>query len=117
MKIEHRLAGDVWVLEVEGDITLASTAATKLSDRVRTALVEGRNRILLDLGKVRYVDSSGLGELIEAYAATRNRGGQLKLVNVGRRVNDLLVMTKLLTIFDCYDNEREALASFAPTPA
>jgi anti-sigma B factor antagonist len=117
MKIEHRMAGDVWVLAVEGDITMEGSAAIRLSDKVRSALMEGRDRILLDLGRVRYVDSSGLGELIETYAAVRNRGGQLKLVNVGKRVNDLLVMTKLLTVFDCYDEEREALASFGSAKA
>ena len=69
---------------------------------------------MLDLGRVRYVDSAGLGELVQAFSAVRNRGGAIKLLNLTKRLNDLLVLTRLLTIFDCFDHEADALASFAP---
>ena len=112
MNIEQRTVGDVVVLSIEGDITMVESGAPRLADKVRSVLQQGDNRILLDLGRVRYVDSGGLGELVHAYSTVRNRGGAIKLLNVTKRLNDLLVMTRLLTIFDCFNNESEALASF-----
>lgn len=114
MEIEEREIGDVMVLSVLGDITMNGTGATQVADKVRSALLEGHDRLVLDLGHVRYVDSFGLGELIHAFSAVRNRGGAMKLLNVTRRLNDLLVLTRLLTVFDCFNEEAEALASFAP---
>jgi anti-sigma B factor antagonist len=116
MNIEQREVGDVMVLSIIGDITLNGTGATVVADKVRSQLQQGHQRLVLDLGRVRYVDSAGLAELVHAYSAVRNRGGALKLLNVTKRLNDLLVVSKLLMVFDCFDQESAALASFEPRP-
>ena len=116
MNIEQRTVGDVVVLSVTGDITMNGTDGAQVADKVRRALQEGHERLVLDLGHVRYVDSAGLGELVQASSAVRNRGGAMKLLGVTKRLNDLLVVTKLLTVFDCFDQESEALASFEQQP-
>jgi anti-sigma B factor antagonist len=113
MNIDQRTVGDVVIVSVTGDITMEANGAARVSDRVRRLLQEGERHLVLDLGHVRYVDSSGLGELVQAYTAARNRGGVVKLLNVGRRLNDLLVVTKLLTVFDCFDAESDVLKSFS----
>ena len=79
VNIEKRMAGDVMVLSLVGDMTLDGSGATMIADKVRSEMVQGQNRFVLDLGHVRYIDSAGLGELIHAFAAVRNRGGALKL--------------------------------------
>jgi anti-sigma B factor antagonist len=112
MTIEQRIVADVVVLSIHGDIALNGAGVNLLADRVRDELQAGHNRLVLDLGHVRYVDSAGLGELVHALSAVRNRGGAIKLLNLTRRLNDLLVLTRLLTVFDCFDQEAEALASF-----
>jgi anti-sigma B factor antagonist len=112
VSIEKRMAGDVMVLSVVGDMTLNGGEATILADKVRSEMVQGQTRFVLDLGHVRYIDSAGLGELIHAFAAVKNRGGAMKLMNLTKRVNDLLVLTRLLTVFESFDSEAEALASF-----
>ena len=117
MNIEKRMAGDVMVLSLVGDMTLDGSGATMIADKVRSEMVQGQNRFLLDLGHVRYIDSAGLGELIHAFAAVRNRGGAMKLLNVTKRVNELLVLTRLLTVFESFDTEAEALASYGPPRA
>jgi anti-sigma B factor antagonist len=116
MNIEQRTVGDVVVLSISGDITMNGTGANRVADKVRNILEKGHDRLVLDLGRVRYVDSAGLGELIHAFSAVRNRGGAMKLLNVTKRLNDLLVVTKLLTVFECFDQESEALTSFEPQP-
>jgi anti-sigma B factor antagonist len=113
MTIQERRVNDVVVLRVDGDITMGEAGATRLADKVRSLVQEGHDHLLLDLGRVRYVDSAGLGELVQCCAAVRTRGGALKLLNVTRRLSDLLVVTKLLTVFDCFDGDTEAIASFA----
>ena len=119
MTIEERRAGGVLVLSMTGDITMkASGTDAGVADRVRRAVQNGDRRLLLDMGRVRYVDSAGLGDLVQAYAAARNRGGAMKLLSLTKRVNDLLILTRLLTLFECFDDETEALASFGePAPA
>jgi anti-sigma B factor antagonist len=117
VNIEKRMAGDVMVLSVVGDMTLNGNEATMVADKVRSEMVQGQTRFILDLGHVRYIDSAGLGELIHAFAAVKNRGGALKLTNLTRRVNDLLILTRLLTVFESFDNEAEALASFTAARA
>jgi anti-sigma B factor antagonist len=112
VNIEKRMAGDVMVLSLVGDMTLDGSGATMIADKVRSEMVQGQNRFLLDLGHVRYIDSAGLGELIHAFAAVRNRGGAMKLLNVTKRVNELLVLTRLLTVFESFDTEAEALESY-----
>jgi anti-sigma B factor antagonist len=113
MNIEQRTVGDVVVVTVLGDITMPEGAAVRVSDKVRSLLQQGQVRLLLDLARVRYVDSMGLGELVEAYTAAKHRGGAVKLLNVGKRLNDLLVLTRLFTVFECFDSEAEAVASFS----
>jgi anti-sigma B factor antagonist len=112
MQLEEHVTGDVAIVRVTGDITLNKGGDVLLKDKVQSLLQQGHRQLLLDLGGVSYVDSAGLGQLVQAYATTKNRGGSLKLLNVTKRLQDLLVVTKLLTVFDTYDTEREALASF-----
>jgi anti-sigma B factor antagonist len=116
MTFEQRTVGDVVVLSIIGDIAMNGAGACLLADRVRSLLQDGHDRLVLDLRHVRYVDSAGLGELVHAFSAVRNRGGAMKLLNMTRRLTDLLVVTRLLTVFDCFDHEVEALASFAVHP-
>ena len=116
MTIERRTVGDVVVLSISGDIAMNGAGTNLVADQVRRLLQAGHNRLVLDLGHVRYVDSAGLGELVHAFAAVRTRGGAMKLLNVTKGLTDLLVLTRLLTVFDCFDREAEALASFDRQP-
>ena len=113
MQIGQRMAGDVAIVEVIGDITLSKGGDVVLKDKVQSLLQQGYRKVLLDLGNVSYVDSAGLGQLVQAYATTKNKGGALKLVNVTKKLKDLLVVTKLLTVFDTFDDEKAALSSFS----
>jgi len=110
VQIEERVAGRAVILAISGDITMGG--AHRVSERVRVLLHGGWYHLVLDLTRVRYVDSAGLGELVQAYAAVKNRGGALKLLHVSRRLSELLVVSRLLTVFDAYETEAEALASF-----
>jgi anti-sigma B factor antagonist len=112
MRIEERVVGNVAVVRVHGDIVL-NASGPDLADRIRGILEQDRRLIALDMGDVRYVDSGGIGELVEAFSAAQHRGGSVKLFGVTRRLNDLLVITKLLNVFECFDTEREAIDSFA----
>lgn len=112
MNILQKTIDDVTVLSVMGDITITGTGTTPLADVVRQVLDKGHVHVILDLAHVKYMDSAGLGELVQALTAARNRGGTMRLLNVTRRLNDLLVMTRLLTVFDCFDDEAAARASF-----
>ena len=111
MSIEDRNIANVAVVRVHGDIVLNGSGAV-LADRIRTLLEQNRRRIVLDLADVRYVDSGGLGALVEAFSAAKNRGGVVKLTGVTGRLNDLLVITKLLNVFDCFDTQEAAIESF-----
>ncbi len=113
MELEQRIAGDVAIIKVTGDITLNKGGDVLLKDKVQSLLQQGHKHLLIDLSGVAYVDSAGLGELVQAYATTKTRGGTLKLLNVTKRLRDLLVVTKLLTVFETFDSEASALASFA----
>ncbi len=112
MQLEQRTVGQVAVVKVTGDITLNKGGDVLLKDKVQSLIQQGQKDIRLDLSDVSYVDSAGLGELVQAYATTKNRGGALKLLSVTKRLKDLLVVTKLLTVFDTFDAEADALASF-----
>jgi anti-sigma B factor antagonist len=112
MTIEQQTLSGVVVLSIAGDLTMVANDVNGVADRVRSALLQGERRFLLDLRRTRYVDSTGLGDLVQAHAAARNRGGALKLLNVTKRLNDLLILTRLLTVFDCYDDKDEAFDSF-----
>jgi anti-sigma B factor antagonist len=112
MQLEQRIVGNVAIVTVTGDITMTRDGNVLLKDKVQSLLLQGHKNLLLDLGGVAHVDSAGLGELVHAWASTKNRGGSLKLLNATKRLHDLLVVTRLLTVFDAYDSEAEALASF-----
>jgi anti-sigma B factor antagonist len=112
MQLEQRIAGNVAIITVTGDITLNKGGDVLLKDKVQSLIQQGNKNIVIDLGGVSYVDSAGLGELVHAYATTKNKGGSLKLLNVTKKLRDLLIVTKLLTVFDTYDNESAALSSF-----
>lgn len=113
MQIEERMVGDISVVSITGDITLNKGGDVVLKDKVRSLLQQGRKKLIIDLGGVSYVDSAGLGELVGAYATTKNHGGVLKLARTTKRLKDLLTVTKLVTVFDSYDSESDAIASFA----
>lgn len=113
MQLEQRDAGNVAIITISGDITLNSGGDVLLKDKVQSLIQQGQKNLLIDLSRVSYVDSAGLGQLVQAYATTKNKGGSLKLVNVTKRLQDLLVVTKLLTVFDTFDDESAALASFS----
>ena len=111
MRMEERVVNNVAVIKVHGDIVL-NGPGPDLADKVRTVLEQDRRQIVLDMGDVRYVDSGGVGELVESFTAAQHRGGAIKLLGVTRRLNDLLVITKLLNVFECFDSEADAIASF-----
>jgi len=110
MDIKERVVDGVSVLDLAGKIVLGEDAQVK--ERIRDLLADGQKKILLNLGDVSYIDSAGLGALISCYTTTRREGGQLKLVNLTKRIQDLLAITKLITVFDTYEDEAAAVASF-----
>ncbi len=111
MKFKTREVDGVTILDLSGRITLGEGSGT-LRDAVRDLVSKGSKKILLNLAEVDYIDSSGLGELVAAYTAVKNSGGDLKLVNLTKKVSDLLVITKLATVFDVKDDEAAAVAAF-----
>jgi anti-sigma B factor antagonist len=111
LNISERQAGDVTVLDMSGKITIGE-GSVALRTAIRRLLEEGKKRILLNLGGVSYIDSSGIGELVSSYTAINKEGGQLKLLNLTQKIKDLLTITKLLTVFDVYEREADALNSF-----
>jgi anti-sigma B factor antagonist len=112
MKFATRHVGGITVLDLSGKITLGEGSVT-IRDAVRDVLATGSNQILLNLGDVNYIDSSGIGELVSGLTAVKNAGGSLKLLQLTKKVQDLLQITKLYTVFDIYDDEAEAIASFS----
>jgi anti-sigma B factor antagonist len=111
MKIENRTVGDVHILDCSGKIMLGEgTMAVRNS--VREVLKQGGKKIILNLGDVNYIDSSGIGELVSSFTTVTNQGGQLKLLNLTKKIQELLAITKLLTVFSVYNSEQAALASF-----
>ncbi len=111
MKISNRQVDGVSIVDCSGRITLGEGSVT-LRDTVRELLSKGRKKILLNLGEVNYIDSSGIGELVSAFTTVRNQGGDLKLLNLTKKVHDLLQITKLYTVFDVKDDEAAAVKSF-----
>ena len=111
LTINERQAGDVTILDLSGKITIGE-GSVQLREAVQGLLAGGKTKILLNLGDVSYVDSSGIGELVSSYTTTGNKGGQLKLLNLTKKIQDLLMITKLLTVFQTFDSEQEAVASF-----
>ncbi len=111
LEIRERNVGEVVVLEMLGKITIGE-GSVQLREAVSRLRDSGRNRIILNLGGVSYVDSSGIGELVSCYTTTKNSGGRLKLLNLPKKIKDLLMITKLLTVFEIYEDEQTALDSF-----
>lgn len=111
MQLDFREVGDVIITEVSGKITLGE-GDVKLRDAVHELLNKKKDKIILDLGKVSYIDSAGIGELISAYTTAKRNGANLKLLNLTKKIQDVLQITQLLTIFEVYKSEDEALKSF-----
>jgi anti-sigma B factor antagonist len=111
MKASTRQVDGVTVVDLSGRITLGEGSVV-LRDTVRDLIGKGDKRILLNLGDVTYIDSSGIGELVSAFTTVRNQGGELKLLRLTKKVHDLLQITKLYTVFDVRDDETQAIASF-----
>ncbi len=111
LNITERQAGDITILDMDGKVTIGE-GSVALRTTIRRLLGEGKKKILLNLGKVGYVDSSGIGELVSSFTAVNKEGGSLKLLNLTQKIQDLLAITKLLTVFDVYDSESEALSSY-----
>ena len=112
MQISERQVGDVTVLDLSGKLTLTDSAG-RLKDKVNSLIFQGNKKVILNLGELSYMDSSGLGEIVACHTTVSRGGGVIKLANLGGRIKDLLVMTKLLTVFDCYDTEQEAVSAMA----
>jgi anti-sigma B factor antagonist len=111
MQIEERAVGAVTVLDLKGKLTLGDGDAL-LKDKIHSLLHQGRKHLVLNLGDLSYIDSAGLGEIVSMYTTVRKEGGGLKLANVTKRIRDLLAITKLLTVFETFDSEGEAVRSF-----
>jgi anti-sigma B factor antagonist len=112
MKIMTRTIGDVRILDCSGKITLGEGTMV-VRNKVRDLVQSGVKKIVLNLADVSYIDSSGIGELVSTYTTVTTSGGQLKLLNLTKKFNELLAVTKLLTVFQVFDNEQAALASFS----
>lgn len=112
MQIAERSAGGVKILDISGQITLTRGGDQLLKDKVNSLIHQGDKHILVNLANVTAMDSAGLGELVSAYTTVTKAGGSMKLVNLTKRLHDLLSITKLLTVFDAYDSEAAALATF-----
>ncbi len=110
--ISERQAGDVTILDLDGKVTIGE-GSVALRNAIRRLLGEGKSKILLNLGGVGYIDSSGIGELVSSFTAVNKEGGTLKLLNLTQKIQDLLAITKLLTVFDVFDEEGAALSSFS----
>ncbi|MDQ3323017.1 MAG: STAS domain-containing protein [Acidobacteriota bacterium] len=112
LNITERQAGDITILDMNGKVTIGE-GSVALRTTIRRLLGEGKKNILLNLGQVGYVDSSGIGEFVSSFTAVNKEGGTLKLLNLTQKIQDLLAITKLLTVFDVYESENEALSSFS----
>jgi len=112
MKSNTRQVDGVTIIDLSGRITLGE-GSTVLRDLVRQNVAKGNKKILLNLGDVTYIDSSGIGELVSAFTSVRNAGGELKLLNLTKKVHDLLQITKLYTVFDVKDDEAAAIQAFS----
>ncbi|MGQ0732755.1 MAG: STAS domain-containing protein [Acidobacteriota bacterium] len=111
MQISERKVGDVTVVDIAGRI-VSGESAGRLKEKVTSLVFQGEKKIVVNLGEVNYMDSSGLGELVACHGTASKSGGSVRLAGAGKKIQDLLVMTKLLTVFDAYDTESEAIRSF-----
>jgi anti-sigma B factor antagonist len=111
MNINERSAGDVTILDVSGQVTFTKGDQV-LKDKIHSTVHQGHTKLLVNLAGVDYVDSAGLGELVGGYTTVTRAGGTMKLLNLTKKMRDLLSITRLLTVFDTFDNEAEAVKSF-----
>ena len=111
MKSEIRDLGDVRIIKLSGQITIGA-GDVKIRELIDQALADGKKYILLDLAGVSTIDSSGIGEMVACYTTVTKQGGQLKLLRLSPKINDILQVTQLITVFDVFDDEAEAVASF-----
>jgi anti-sigma B factor antagonist len=111
MEIAERTVNDVMILDLKGKMTLGE-GDELLKDKINSLLSQGRKKLLLNLEGVPYIDSAGLGEVVRTYTTVSRQGGSLKLLNLTKRIEDLLSITKLLTVFETYDSESEAVQSY-----
>ena len=112
MQIDQRSIGDVTVLDLKGKITLGE-GDELLKDKVNSLVNQGHKKIVLNLAEVPYIDSAGLGEIVRTYTTVSRQGGSLKLLNLTKRITDLRAITKLLTVFETFESEADAIKSFA----
>jgi anti-sigma B factor antagonist len=113
MHIAERMVGDVTIIDVGGKVVLGDGGDTILKDKLLSLVQQGHRKLVVNLADVTYVDSAGLGAIVHSYANVNNQGGKLKLLNVTKRIKDLLAITKLLTVFETFDSESEAVRSFS----
>jgi anti-sigma B factor antagonist len=116
MQIEERIVGDVTILDLKGKMTLGE-GDELLKDKINSLIHQGQKNLLLNLEGVPYIDSAGLGEIVRTYTTVSRQGGSLKLVNLTKRITDLLSITKLLTVFETFESEKDAVASFQSAKA
>jgi anti-sigma B factor antagonist len=112
VKLTNRQVGEVTVVDAVGRITLGEGAST-FRDSIRDLAANGHKKLLLNLAEISYIDSSGIGELVSGFTTVANQGGTVKLLNLTKRVQDLLQITKLYTVFEVFDDEAKAVRSFA----
>ena len=112
MKSDIQDRGDVRIIALSGKITIGA-GDVKLRELIQQSLEEGKTKLLLDLGGVTAIDSSGIGEMVACYTTVTKRGGQLKLLNLSPKINDILHVTQLITVFDVFDDEQEAVSSLS----
>jgi anti-sigma B factor antagonist len=112
LQIEERLVGEVTILDLKGKIVI-NEGDEALRDKINSLIHQNRKKILLNLENVPYIDSAGLGEVVRTYTTVSRQGGQLKLVNLTKRITDLLSITKLLTVFETFETEPDALKSYS----
>ena len=111
MEIQERSSGDVTILDVKGRMTLGE-GDTMLKDKINSLLMQGHRKLVLNLEGVPYMDSAGLGEVVRSFTTVSRQGGNLKLLNLTKRIQDLLLITKLLTVFETFESESDAVRSF-----
>ncbi len=112
LNISERQAGDVTILDMSGKVTIGE-GSVALRNTIRRLIGEGKKSLILNLGDVGYIDSSGIGELVSSFSTVNREGGSLKLTHLTQKIEDLLAITKLLTVVDPFEDEGEALASFS----
>ena len=112
MTIEERPTDGVMILDLKGKLTIGEDVEL-VKDKINSLIQQGEKKLLLNLAEVPYVDSAGLGEIVRTYTTVNRQGGDLKLLHLTKRIEDLLAITKLLTVFDTFDSEQEAISSFS----